>query len=87
MHVQLPVSAYFATFMNLTIKSFITCLKQFTAEPYGGVNVGISASLANASAATFQLLTLKQVETCIDMMTDAKHFILCSQKRNICSQC
>ena len=40
-----------------------------------GVDVGISASLANASAAMFQLLTLKHVETCIDMMTDTKHFV------------
>jgi hypothetical protein len=39
-----------------------------------GTDVGISASLANASAATFQLPTLKHVETCVDMTTDAKHF-------------
>ena len=39
-----------------------------------GADVGISASLANASAATFQLPTLRHVETCVDMMTDAKHF-------------
>jgi hypothetical protein len=26
----------------------------------------------------FQLLTLKHVETLVDMTTDAKHFILCS---------
>ncbi len=39
-------------------------------------NVGISASLANASAAMFQMPNLKQVETCADMATDAKHFIL-----------
>jgi hypothetical protein len=30
---------------------------------YCGADAGISASLANASAATFQLLTLKHVET------------------------
>jgi hypothetical protein len=45
---------------------------------YCGAYVGISASLANASAAMFQLPTLKHVETCVDMTTDAKHFILCS---------
>ncbi len=45
---------------------------------YCGADVGISASLVNASAAMFQLLTLKHVKTCVDMMTDAKNFILCS---------
>jgi hypothetical protein len=50
---------------------------------YCGADVGISASLANASAAMFQLPTLKHVETCIDMMEDAK----CSRKRNVYSQC
>ena len=43
---------------------------------YCGADVGISASLPNASAATFQLATLKHVETCVDMTTDTKHFIL-----------
>ncbi len=33
-----------------------------------GADVGISASSANASAAKFQLPTLKHVETFIDMM-------------------
>jgi hypothetical protein len=42
---------------------------------YCGADVGISASLANASATTFQLPTLKHVKTCIDMTKDAKHFI------------
>ncbi len=28
----------------------------------------------NASATMFQLPTLKHVETCVDMTTDAKHF-------------
>jgi len=49
-----------------------------TNTSYCGADIGISASLANASAAMFQLPTLKHVETCVDMMTDAKHFILCS---------
>jgi len=43
-----------------------------------GANVGISANLANASATALQLLTLRHVKTCVNMMTDAKHFILCS---------
>jgi len=38
------------------------------------VNEGISASLVNASIAIILSLTLKRVETCADMMTDAKHF-------------
>ncbi len=41
-----------------------------------GTNVGISASLVNGSAATFQLPNLKHVETCVNVMTDAKHFIM-----------
>jgi hypothetical protein len=43
--------------------------------PYCGADVGISASLANASAAMFQLPTLKHFETYVDMTTDAKRFI------------
>jgi hypothetical protein len=45
---------------------------------YCEADVGISASLANASAPMFQLPTLKLVVTCINMTTDIKHFILCS---------
>ncbi len=32
-------------------------------------------------------LTLWREETCADMMTDAKHFILGFRKRNICNKC
>ncbi len=32
-------------------------------------------------------LNLRQVETCADMMIDAKCFILCFRRRNVCSKC
>jgi len=61
---------------SLSLKSrFVLASKLFMKLTPCGVDVGISASLANASAAMFQLLTLKHVETCIDMMTDTKHFV------------
>jgi len=43
-----------------------------------GPDVRISASLANANAAKVSTATLKHVETFVDMMIEAKHFILCS---------
>jgi hypothetical protein len=44
-----------------------------------GADVRISASLANASAAKVSTVTLKHVETFVDMSTDGQNvFILCS---------
>ncbi len=40
-----------------------------------GADVGISASLVNASASMFQLPTLNPVETCVDMMTKPKSLL------------
>jgi len=47
---------------------------------------GISANFGDCQCRNVSSLTLWQVETCFNIMTNAKHFILCSWKRNIYSQ-
>jgi hypothetical protein len=49
-------------------------------DKHCGANVRISASLANASATKVLTVTLKHVETFVDMSPDAKRFILCLER-------